>query len=111
METEAFKDEQHAPCMKDYLLVLFLEMFGAAILMFGINFNTSAYPIGPALALFVAIIFTGALSGGHHNPAVTLSVYIAEGKWGKNLVTMFLLMLAQLVGAYIGMAISYLMIG
>ena len=44
----------------------------------------SSEPIAIAFAFFASTIIFGGITGGHFNPAVTLAVYIKEGKWKQN---------------------------
>ena len=59
------------------------------------------------------IVLFGDVCGAHFNPAVTLGVFIKEfqqgkGKNGKNIILVVLIIVAQLIGATIGVAIVYL---
>lgn len=63
------------------------------------------------LALFAVIIIFGGITGGHFNPAVTLGVYIHEGKWKENAAFGSLIITAQLVGSLLGMAIASFTLG
>ena len=63
------------------------------------------------LALFAVVIIFGGITGGHFNPAVTLGVYIHEGKWKQNAPYAVLIMTAQLVGALLGMSFAAFTLG
>ena len=54
-----------------------------------------AFPIG--LALCAAILFGGAVSGGHFNPAVSVAMFVANK---TSLPSLCLYIVAQLVGGY-----------
>lgn len=70
--------------------VMFFEMLGTALFVYGIIMTDTAASI--PFSLFASILIFGAITGGHFNPAVSLGVYIAEGKdYGKNFL--FLLMI------------------
>ena len=59
--------------LKSYII----EFLGALFFIFVILATNQAIPIG--LALMLAIMVGGNISGGHFNPAVTLT-YFAQGK-------------------------------
>ena len=63
------------------------------------------------LALFAVVIIFGGITGGHFNPAVTLGVYIHEGKWKQNAAYAVLIMTAQLVGSLLGMSFAAFTLG
>lgn len=63
--------------------VVLYEMLGTALFIYGIIMTGTAATI--PFSLFASIIIFGAITGGHFNPAVSLGVYLAEGKdYGKN---------------------------
>ena len=71
-------------------LVMLCEMLGTALYIYGIIMTGTAASI--PVSLFASIIIFGAITGGHFNPAVSMGVYLAEGKnYSKNLI--FLLMI------------------
>jgi glycerol uptake facilitator-like aquaporin len=61
------------------------------------------------MAYFAMFIMAFKISGAHFNPATSLAVFIQE-KTMKNLPGFLFTMLAQLTGAYLGIALSYLLI-
>jgi glycerol uptake facilitator-like aquaporin len=64
-----------------------------------------------AAGFFIAATLTGRLCGGHFNSAITIAVYICEGKWLKNLPIALLIMFVDLLGAFAGMGVSVAMLG
>ena len=58
--------------------VMFFEMLGTALFIYGIIMTDTAASI--PFSLFASILIFGAITGGHFNPAVSFGVYIAEGK-------------------------------
>ena len=64
-----------------------------------------------ATGFFIAATLTGRVCGGHFNAAITLAVYITEGKWLKNLPVALLIMFIDLCGAFAAMMISVAMLG
>jgi glycerol uptake facilitator-like aquaporin len=60
---------------------------------------------GVLLSLYVMIMVTYPVSGGHVNPAVTLGIYVKGwGNYKRNFVMAFLIMLGQFAGAFAGAA-------
>ena len=61
------------------------------------------------MALYIAILIFGEVSGGHFNPATTLGVLIREGKV-SNLPLASYIILSQVFGAFLGNVFQYLTI-
>ena len=96
------------------LWVLIFEMLGAALLIFTVNASAhatsfedlgspDAFAVG--LALFAGICLFGDVSGAYFNPAVTLAVFIKEGK-ASNVGFMLMIWVAQIVGCILGVTIA-----
>ena len=86
------------------VLVCGYEMMGTAMLQLGINWagNIGALkPVGIGMTLFAAIMLFGHVSGAHFNPAVTMGVFIKEGKM-EYLVFALMIMASQILGAFLG---------
>ena len=101
--------------MKKYLA----EMFGTMVLVLmgcgvavslSCNYAEPATVIGTAMAFglsVVAMAYTiGGISGCHINPAITLGVFLSGKMSGKDTVGY---MVAQVVGAFIGSTLLYLL--
>jgi MIP family channel protein len=101
--------------MKKYLA----EMFGTMVLVLmgcgvavslSCNYAEPATVIGTAMAFglsVVAMAYTiGGISGCHINPAITLGVFLSGKMSGKDAVGY---MVAQIVGAFIGSTLLYLL--
>ena len=101
--------------MKKYLA----EMFGTMVLVLmgcgvavslNCNYAEPATVIGTAMAFglsVVAMAYTiGGISGCHINPAITLGVFLSGKMSGKDAVGY---MVAQVVGAFIGSTLLYLL--
>jgi hypothetical protein len=91
-------------------LVASYELIGTAIFIYMIIVSTGD-AIAVPLALFAMIIIFGGITGGHFNPAVTLGVYIKEGKWKENAAFASLIVTSQLVGSLLGMSFAWLTLG
>ena len=57
------------------MLDLLVEFVGSAILM-GVIVNSSGDAVSVGIALAAMILFGGAISGGHFNPAVSLLMFM-----------------------------------
>jgi glycerol uptake facilitator protein len=71
----------------------------------GFNGGLIAITIGWAMAVFVGVFVSGAASGAHLNPAVTIALAV-EGKFAWNLVPLYLA--AQILGAMLGAFIVWI---
>ena len=47
-----------------------------------------------AFTLFTLILFTGSITGGHFNPAVSTGVFVTNKKWGHDFVYFLLILVA-----------------
>ena len=92
------------------LLVASYELIGTAIFVYMIIVSTGD-PFAVPLALFSMIVIFGGITGGHFNPAVTLGVYIHEGKWVENAPFALIIMCAQLVGSMLAMLVAFCVLG
>ena len=89
------------------LWVLLYEMMGTALLLLAINNSANGdgtTPFAASIGLFGIIMLIGPVSGGHVNPAVSTAVFVREKKC-SNIVYFALIIVAQLLGAGIGVAI------
>lgn len=62
-----------------------------------------------ACSLFIAIIITGRVGGGHFNAGVTTAVFIVtttKENWKKNIQIALIVIIADILGAYTGIAIA-----
>ena len=65
-----------------WILVPVYEMIGTALFIYCILVS-HGNPLAVAIGLLSSIIIFGGITGGHFNPAVSIGVYIANGKWLK----------------------------
>ena len=96
---------------KDHKVLVFIyECLGTAMLMTGINLSSTIgglKPIGIALTLYSAILIFGGPGGAHYNPAVTIGVFIKEGKISHTPVALIMIA-AQIVGAFLAEILLYI---
>jgi len=57
-----------------------------------------------------SICIFGEVTGGHFNPAVTIGVLVAEGmeNFGQNIGYAIMIIIAQIIGAFLGCCSSFL---
>ena len=64
-----------------------------------------------AVGIFLAIVLTYRVTGAHLGAGVTLMIYFLDCKAEKHVRLLFTYLIGQLFGAYLGMIISYGIIG
>ena len=104
METPRGHDRKALVCVYEGLGQIFF-MYIAIVSGAG---SDNGWGIAGPLALFAIINIFGAVSGGHFNPAVTLGVYVREAQWSRNIILMFGIIVCQIGGALVGMALAFL---
>ena len=95
---------------------LLYEFIGTAIMVYAFN-SVGAVPTDQKgfyvrarpFAYMIMWIIAYKVSGAHFNPATSLAVVITERKT-ENIIGFFLTILAQFVGAYLGIGLSFLLI-
>lgn len=83
------------------------EFCGGALTVYAFNFTTASY-LARAFSYFVGWLIAVSVSGAHFNPATTLGVFLAEGKYKRQFIRLLLYWLFQLMGAFAGVLITYL---
>ena len=85
--------------------ILLYEFLGSAFMVYAYNVSVLARPF----VYFMFWVLAYKVSGAHFNPATSLAVFTTE-KQVKNLSGFLFTMLVQILGAYLGCGISYLLI-
>ena len=95
----------------DLLVIGIMEGIVTAIALIGLNFN-GGNPIVSITGLFLMLILSAKLTGAHLNPALTAAIMAVEdlAKLKSNLGLAGVMIFSQIVGAYIGQSISYLVL-
>ena len=95
----------------DLLTIFLYDMCGTIILLMAVDFSNGLtnQPIVICSCIFMAAIMAGRISGAHFNSSVSLCVYIVEGKWKENLKLLGVMVVSDLVGAFIGLTISFVL--
>lgn len=86
---------------------LVMEFLGTALIVYAYNYTAADY-MQRAFAYFVGWMIAVSISGAHFNPATTLGVYLAEGKYLRQLGRLILYILVQFCGAYLGIFFTWL---
>lgn len=88
---------------------LFFEFIGTALMVYAYNYTAASY-IGRGFAYFIGWLIAVSISGAHFNPAVTLGVYIAEGKYLRQFGRLILYALIQFAGGFLGIFFTWLVL-
>ena len=95
---------------KSYIFLALYEFLGQIVFLVGINCSQNSAEVC-AFGLFIACTLTGRVCGGHFNGAITLGVYLVEGKWVRNLPIAILIWMVDVLGAFTAMGIAVLLLG
>ena len=68
---------------------LVYEFLGSAMVVYAFNFTAASY-MGRGLSYFVGWIIAASVSGAHFNPAISLAVYLVEGKYMRQILRLLL---------------------
>ena len=93
-----------------HLKLFLFEVFTTAFLVMAINFSLYNKVIVCG-AVWVCCMVTNTLTGTHMNLAFSLAVYFFEGKYRRNFKPLINYVIAGLVGAALGTAITHWMLG
>lgn len=94
-------------------LVLIYEAMGTGILIFSVNMTNGnvLQPLLICFGLMASINILGPVSGGHFNPAVTMSIlmgYLGTPEFVQNAIFAVMIAAAQTGGAFLGCFMVYL---
>lgn len=108
--------EPGLPSMKltsNFLLALSYEFWGTAFAVCAFNFGDfgADQNIARAFSYLIAWYFAVTISGAHFNPAISLAVFIHERKARDHIKFFIAVIIVQMVGAYVGILITYLVLG
>ena len=89
-----------------YVLIFAFEAAGTSILLIANNFSQNFYVYWGGV--FLAIMFSGKISGAHFHAGLTIGRYIIDGDYRNNLKHLVVMITAQFIGGYLGEYYSYL---
>jgi Major intrinsic protein len=96
---------------KHFVTALLYETIGAAVITYAYTL-TNKDSFLRSVAYFACYVVSVNVSGAHFNPATTLAVYLTEKegeKRSKNFKYLICAWVAQLLGCYLGVLISFLL--
>jgi glycerol uptake facilitator-like aquaporin len=93
---------------KELAVIGIFEAIGTAILFVAINFS-QGNPLVVIVGVLTGAVLSGRLTGAHFNSAVTIAVWIADEdkKKRRNIKLMIVMLISQILGAYIGQWFAY----
>ena len=95
---------------RNFFFLSLYEFIGTLIALLSVNCSQGNAAV-IAIGIFVAATLTGRVCGGHFNAAVTISIYICEKKWLRNLPVALIVIVVDILGAYAAMVLSMLLLG
>lgn len=88
--------------------VNFYEFIGSFFLALTVNVAEGKhFAIG--LMYFMLILIAKDISGAHFNPAISLAIYLFEGRWISNLKWLLTYNVMQYAGAFLGTFYSHVL--
>ena len=94
------------------LSIFLFEVLGTSVFVGGASMISVSSPMETILFMcliyFSALMICTPISGGHFNPAYTLSVFLLCNRKNEKLPKMLIMILAQFVGGAIGFLFSWM---
>lgn len=94
------------------IVVWLYEFIGTFGLLMAVN-ATNGDAVGTALVFFLLLKLAAPVSGAHFNPSVTMGVFInftEKKNWARNLIQLFSMWTAQIIGGIISAEIMFLVL-
>lgn len=88
--------------------VFVYEFLGTAFIMYALMLARGTFSIGPCLMTLIMMLVAWDISGAHFNPAISLGMFVANKKWGQDLLPLLIMVVAQMAGAFFGVLLGYL---
>lgn len=87
------------------------EFLGTAFIMYALilcNGNFVLSSLGAAHSVTIVMMFIAYnVSGGHFNPAISVGMFLAQKKFGEDLLPLILMVVAQFAGAFFGILLGF----
>ena len=109
-ETNAFLNEDLSETNQIVLIRSVFEMFATFLFIFLIILCQKEIQKF-ILGMWVILIVFGNFSGPHLNPAISLGFYINKARYGLGFIKFAMFVVAQILGCYVGVAVSYSITG
>ena len=91
---------------KGLFTALIFEFFGTAFMICAYNYSDGS-DYARSFIYFVLWIIAVSITGAHFNPATTLAVFIHEQKYSYQKKLLLTYLVAQFLGAFLGILISF----
>lgn len=88
--------------------VFVYEFLGTAFIMYALMLAKGEFSMGPSLMTLIMMLVAWDISGGHFNPTISLGMFVANKKWGQDLIPLVIMIVAQMAGAFFGVFLGYL---
>ena len=94
---------------KDKKIGVFVyECLGTAFIMAALIIGDGMYGSGCFYTTIAMMCIAWNVSGGHFNPAISLGMFVAEKKWGSDLIPLLLMVGGQFAGAFLGILFGFM---
>ena len=93
---------------KDKKVGVFLyEFLGTAFIMYALIIGNGIFAYAALAVTFAMMCISYNVSGGHFNPAISIGMFLAQKKFGEDLLPLLLMIVAQFSGAFFGILLGF----
>ena len=71
--------------------VFVYEFLGTAFIMYALMLSKGQFGLGPGLMTLIMMLVAWDISGAHFNPAISLGMFVANKKWGQDLLPLLIM--------------------
>ena len=95
---------------KNNFAAFMYEMLGTMFIMYAMMVTRGIYIGAPIVVTFAMMCLAWNVSGGQFNPAITLSAFVSQGDYVKNLIPTLFIIVGQFIGSMLGVFVGFLAI-
>jgi glycerol uptake facilitator-like aquaporin len=95
---------------KTIVAPLIVEFIGSIILTLSLFCSNNFFYLRYSAGMLVGWILAVQISGAHFNPALSLAVFIKEGKIKENAIYLIVVSITQICGSFMGILFAHLII-